>query len=424
MSDNLDANDHREIGKVLKLFHIQEEAVGSIFWHPNGWTLFRTIENYIRRKTEDDGYREVKTPQLIDRKLWEASGHWEKYRENMFTTLSEKNEDEVSRVLAIKPMNCPGHIQIFNQGIISYKEMPIRMSEFGSCHRNEPSGSLHGIMRVRAFTQDDAHIFCRPQQVMEEALRFCRLIQDVYNDFGFGNVVVKLSTRPDQRAGDDSDWDQAEAGLALACQMANLQFELQPGEGAFYGPKLEFTLHDVHGRAWQCGTLQYDMVLPKRLDAKYVEEDGTYQHPVILHRAILGSLERFIGMLLEHYEGNLPLWLAPEQVGIVPVRPEHTEYANAIAAQLKGGNIRAKVNADAEHFNKRIKKFLSARIPYIVVVGDKDMGDWKPGEWPDGISLRIRGENTTNTTSFTALYHMLRAMNKDVTYRGTGVAGF
>lgn len=428
MSDKLDINDHREIGKDLDLFHMQEEAMGSVFWHQKGWTLFRTVENYIRRKIEADGYEEVKTPQLIDRKLWEASGHWDKYRDNMFTTLGDmvdfaEDAVEQNRVLAIKPMNCPGHIQIFNQGIVSYRNMPRRIAEFGSCHRNEPSGSLHGIMRVRSFTQDDAHIFCRPQQVMDEAQRFIKLTQEVYSDFGFKDVAVKLSTRPVVRAGTDEDWDVAEKGLADACQTIGLRVEVQEGEGAFYGPKLEFTLKDIHGREWQCGTLQYDMVLPKRLNATYVEEDGTYQHPVILHRAILGSLERFIGMLLENYEGNLPLWLNPIQVGVVPVRPEHKAYADAIVGYLNDGNIKAQVNADEEHFNKRIKKFLTQRVNYVIVVGDKDQGDWVPGQFPQGISVRERGSKDTHTNSFTAFYHLVRALNSlaDTTYKGTGV---
>jgi threonyl-tRNA synthetase len=424
MDDKLDPNDHREIGKVLDLFHLQEEAMGGVFWHHKGWTLFRTIENYIRRKVEADGYQEVKTPQLIDRTLWEKSGHWEKYRDNMFTTLSEKNnEGEEPRILAVKPMNCPGHIQIFNHGITSYRELPIRMAEFGSCHRNEPSGALHGIMRVRAFTQDDAHIFCRPSQVMEEAVRFIKLTQEVYRDFGFDNVTIKLSTRPPVRAGDDADWDTAENGLIAALNEAGLEYELQPGEGAFYGPKIEFTLTDVKGRQWQCGTLQYDMVLPKRLNATYVEEDGTHQHPIILHRAILGSLERFIGMLLEHHEGNLPFWLSPTQIGIVPVGPQHVEYAQAIAKMFSYDSIRATVNADEMHFNKRIKGFLADRVPYVFVVGDRDQGDWKPGFFPEGVSVRKRGEKDTNANSVTAMYHCLRAENRlaDPSYRGTGV---
>ncbi len=397
MSDNLDVNDHREIGKVLDLFHLQEEAMGSVFWHPAGWTLFRTIENYIRGKIEEDGYQEVKTPQLIDRKLWEASGHWEKYRENMFTTISDKNEEGASpRVLAIKPMNCPGHVQIFNQGIVSYRQLPMRLAEFGSCHRNEPSGALHGIMRVRAFTQDDAHIFCRPAQVQDESVKFIKLLLGVYKDFGFDDVKVKLSTRPEVRAGEDADWDHAEKGLADACANLELPYELQPGEGAFYGPKLEFTLIDIQGREWQCGTLQYDMVLPKRLGAEYVEEDGSRQNPVILHRAILGSIERFVGMLLEHHKGELPFWLCPTQVGIVPVRPEHAVYANNLAKKLKSIGVRVEVNQDEVHFNKRIKSFLSKRLYHVIVIGDAEIAHGASGTVleemvPVAFSVRRRG---------------------------------
>lgn len=425
MNEKMDPSDHRELGKHLDLFHIQDEAVGSVFWHPKGWALFRTIENYIRRRVEADGYQEVKTPQLIDRKLWEASGHWDKYRDNMFTTLSEKNgEGEEPKVLAIKPMNCPGHIQIFNHGITSYRDLPKRLAEFGSCHRNEPSGSLHGIMRVRSFTQDDAHIFCTPEQVLSEAQRFISLTLDVYRDFGFNDVKIKLSTRPQVRAGTDADWDQAEQGLRDACLESNLQVEDQPGEGAFYGPKLEFTLKDLKGREWQCGTLQYDMVLPKRLNALYTDSDNTEKHPIILHRAILGSLERFIGMLLENYEGNLPFWLCPDQVGIVPISEAHAAYAHEISKQLTGHGLTTRVEAGDEHFNKRIKRLLMMKVPYVIFVGDKEMGDWQPGSYPNGISVRERGSKDTNSTSFTAMYHLFRSLNrlKDVSYQGTGVS--
>jgi threonyl-tRNA synthetase len=396
----LESGDHRLIGKELDLFHIQEEAIGSVFWHPNGYTLFRTIENYIREKVRKDGYREVKTPQMMDRKLWEASGHWAKYRENMFVV--EQNEEVVHSpdcvrymddgkggdyaefcncattpsYLAIKPMNCPGHVQIFNQGITSYKDLPIRLAEFGACHRNEPSGSLLGLMRVRAFTQDDAHIFCTEDQINDESVKFCNLLLSVYRDFGFNDVSVKLSTRPAARAGSDEIWDKAEKGLADAASAAGLTVELQPGEGAFYGPKLEFTLTDKRGRQWQCGTLQLDLVLPERLGASYVTTEGTSAHPVMLHRAILGSVERFMGILLEHDEGKLPFWLCPVQVGIVPVNEAHHQYAKNLMEQLDNEGVRVEMNSDASHFNKRMKGYLGKRVPVVIIVGDKEKNDY------------------------------------------------
>jgi threonyl-tRNA synthetase len=399
--------DHRHIGKLLDLFHIQEEAIGSVFWHPNGWTLFRTIENYIREKVAKDGYKEVKTPQLMSRSLWEASGHWDKYRENMFVV--EQNDDEehgehcsskygetcncgfeIGRYLAIKPMNCPGHVQIFNHGLVSYKELPIRLAEFGACHRNEPSGSLLGLMRVRAFTQDDAHIFCREDQINSESVKFCKLLLAVYKDFGYHDVSVKLSTRPEKRAGNDATWDLAEKGLADAAAAAGLVVELQPGEGAFYGPKLEFTLTDKRGRQWQCGTLQLDLVLPERLGAQYVTADDQRAHPVMLHRAILGSVERFMGILLEHHEGKLPFWLCPLQVGIVPVNEDQRRYAETIAQQLEQEGIRVEVNAEPVHFNKRMKGFLGQRVPVVLIVGEKERNDYT-------VTMRKRDEKEQET---------------------------
>ena len=308
--------DHRKLGKELDLFHMQEEARGGVFWHPKGWRVYTELERYMRYRLDDAGYEEVKTPQLVDRKLWEDSGHWEKFREHMFTTGDAADEDAGSddRILALKPMNCPCHVQIFNQGIKSYRDLPLKMSEFGSCHRNEPSGALHGIMRVRAFTQDDAHIFCTEDQITAESVRFCELLQSIYADFGFEDVRVKFSDRPDVRAGEDDVWDRAESALTDACEAAELATTLNPGEGAFYGPKLEFVLRDAIGRDWQCGTLQVDFVLPDRLDAEYVAEDGSRRRPVMLHRAILGSLERWIGIIIEQYSGRMPPWLAPVQV--------------------------------------------------------------------------------------------------------------
>src|SRR5246127_2803892 len=316
--EEAEKRDHRRLGRELDLFHQQEEAVGSVFWHPKGWTLYRTIENYVRNRIEKAGYVEVKTPQLVDRSLWEASGHWEKFREHMFTI----EDHEAKRVLAVKPMNCPCHVQIFRQGLHSYRELPLRMAEFGSCHRNEPSGALHGIMRVRAFTQDDAHIFCTEDQITAESVAFCDLLLSVYRDFGFEDVAIKFADRPPVRAGADEVWDRAEAALREAVEEAGLSYTLNPGEGAFYGPKLEFVLRDALGRDWQCGTLQLDFVLPERLGATYVGEDGARHVPVMLHRAIFGSLERFIGVLIEHYAGRFPLWLAPVQVVIATITSE------------------------------------------------------------------------------------------------------
>jgi len=326
MLEEAEKRDHRKLGKALELFHIQEEATGSVFWHPKGWTMYRVIESYMRRRLDKAQYKEVKTPQLIDRSLWEKSGHWDKFRENMFTA-----ESEGDRILALKPMNCPGHVQIYRQGITSYRDLPLRMAEFGSCHRNEPSGALHGIMRVRAFTQDDAHIFCTEDQIDSEGRVFCDLLLDIYRDFGFDEVRVKFSDRPPVRAGDDATWDRAESALQSATKAANLETTLNPGEGAFYGPKLEFVLRDAIGRDWQCGTLQVDFVLPERLDAEYVAEDGSRKRPVMLHRAILGSMERWIGILIEQYAGRMPPWLAPVQLVVAPI----TDAAKSYAAEVR-----------------------------------------------------------------------------------------
>ncbi|MEL0133948.1 MAG: threonine--tRNA ligase, partial [Rhodobiaceae bacterium] len=325
MLEEAEKRDHRKLGKQLNFFHLQEEAAGSVFWHPNGWTIYREIETYMRRRLDAGGYEEVKTPQLVDRALWEASGHWDKFRENMFTA-----EAEDDRTLALKPMNCPCHVQIFRQGIKSYRDLPLRMAEFGSCHRNEPSGALHGIMRVRAFTQDDAHIFCTEDQITAESVRFCELLQSIYADFGFEDVRVKFSDRPEVRAGEDDVWDRAESALTDACEAAELETTLNPGEGAFYGPKLEFVLRDAIGRDWQCGTLQVDFVLPDRLDAEYVAEDGARHRPVMLHRAILGSLERWIGIIIEQYSGRMPPWLAPVQLVVASITDSANDYAQQV----------------------------------------------------------------------------------------------
>src|SRR5215471_6924774 len=336
--EEAERRDHRRIGRELDLFHIGEEAVGSVFWHPKGWRLFRIIENYLRMRLDNAGYLEVKGPQLLDRSLWEASGHWEKFRENMF--IAESRDD---KVLALKPMNCPGHVLIFRNRLHSYRELPLRLAEFGSCHRNEPSGALHGIMRVRAFTQDDAHIFCTEDQVTAESIAFCNLLLSVYRDFGFDDVAIKFADRPPMRAGSDEVWDRAEAALRNAVEAADLSYTLNPGEGAFYGPKLEFVLRDALGRDWQCGTLQLDFVLPERLDASYVGGDGARHRPAMLHRAIFGSLERFIGVLIEHYAGRFPLWLAPVQIVVASITAEAADYAAEVVRECAAAGLRVEL---------------------------------------------------------------------------------
>ena len=365
--EEAEKRDHRKIGKRLNLFHTQEEAPGMVFWHPNGWTLYQVLEQYMRQTQRENGYLEVRTPQVVDRILWEKSGHWGNYAENMFTTQSE------SREYAIKPMNCPCHVQIFNQGLKSYRELPLRLAEFGSCHRNEPSGALHGIMRVRGFTQDDAHIFCTEGQVSQEAANFINLTLQVYADFGFTNVKIKLSTRPDKRVGDDAFWDRAEAALASALDAAGLPWEYLLGEGAFYGPKIEFTLHDCLGRAWQCGTLQYDPNMPQRLDATYVAEDNSRQTPVMLHRAILGSFERFIGMLIEHYEGAFPAWLAPTQAVILNITDKQADFALEVEKTLNQNGFRAKSDLRNEKIGFKIREHTLLKVPYLLVIGDREV---------------------------------------------------
>jgi threonyl-tRNA synthetase len=366
MIEEAEKRDHRKLGRELDLFHMQEEAQGQVFWHDKGWTLYRTLEEYIRRKIRNDGYIEVKTPILVDRSLWEKSGHWEKFRENMFTV--EDGDD----VLAIKPMNCPCHVQIFNQGIKSYRDLPLRMAEFGSCHRNEATGALHGLMRVRAMVQDDAHIFCTEAQIAEETERFCRLLQNVYDELGFTEVEVRLATRPELRAGDEATWDKAESSLAAAVTAAGLSFSYAPEEGAFYGPKLEFHLKDCIGRSWQCGTLQLDFVLPERLNANYIAEDGKKHRPVMVHRAILGSLERFIGILIENYEGKFPFWLCPTQVAVVSINPAQTDYANQVAKRLRDGGLRVICNTEDDLINNKIKQYSTAKVPVILAVGGRE----------------------------------------------------
>jgi threonyl-tRNA synthetase len=365
--EEAEKRDHRRLGREMDLFHQQEEAAGAVFWHPKGWTFYRTLENYIRRRLDDAGYVEVKTPQIMDRSLWERSGHWEKFHENMFIV-----QDDENHVLAVKPMNCPGHVQIFRQGLTSYRDLPLRMAEFGSCHRNEPSGALHGIMRVRAFTQDDAHIFCTEDQIVTETKAFCDLLRSVYRDFGFEDVRVKFSDRPEKRAGSDETWDKAEAALKGATTAAGLEFTLNPGEGAFYGPKLEFVLRDTIGRDWQCGTLQVDFVLPERLDASYVGEDGAKHRPVMLHRAIFGSLERFIGILIEHYAGKFPLWLAPLQVVVCTIVSDASPYAEKVAAALRAAGLKTELDLRNEKIAYKVREHSLAKVPVIIAVGKRD----------------------------------------------------
>ncbi len=367
MLEEAEKRDHRKLGKELGLFHIEDHSPGMIFWHDKGWTLFRTIENYIRTRIRANGYIEVKTPILVDKTLWEASGHWEKFRANMFT--SQADED---RTLAIKPMNCPCHVQIFNQGLKSYRELPLRMSEFGTCHRNEPSGSLHGIMRIRGFTQDDAHIFCMEDQITAETVAFCDLLKSVYKDFGFTQIMVKFSDRPPVRAGSDETWDKAENALKEAVAEAKLEWTLNPGEGAFYGPKLEFTLRDALGRDWQCGTLQVDFVLPERLAAAHGGADGAKHRPVMLHRAILGSLERFIGILIEEHAGKFPLWLAPVQAVVATITNDADDYAQEAAAELRAHGIRTEVDISPNKINYKVREHSHAKVPLILVVGAKE----------------------------------------------------
>ncbi len=367
MLEEAEKRDHRKLGKQLGLFHMQEEATGSVFWHPKGWAMYREIEAYIRRRLDEGCYSEVKTPQLVDRTLWEASGHWDKFRENMFTAQSEDD-----RTLALKPMNCPCHVQIFRQGIKSYRDLPLRMAEFGSCHRNEPSGALHGIMRVRAFTQDDAHIFCTEDQITSESVRFCELLQTIYADFGFTDVRVKFSDRPNVRAGQDDVWDRAESALTDACDAAKLETTLNPGEGAFYGPKLEFVLRDAIGRDWQCGTLQVDFVLPDRLGAEYVAEDGSRRRPVMLHRAVLGSMERWIGILIEQYAGRMPPWLSPVQIVVASITDSANEYAEQVVLTAEAMGLRVERDFRNEKISYKVREHSVMKVPFILAVGGRE----------------------------------------------------
>ncbi|MFJ7566413.1 threonine--tRNA ligase [Herminiimonas sp. NPDC097707] len=366
MLEEAERRDHRKLGRALDLFHFQEEAPGLIFWHPKGWTVWQQVEQYMRRVYQDNGYQEVKAPQILDRSLWEKSGHWENYKENMFTTESE------NRSYALKPMNCPGHVQIFASDLRSYRELPLRYGEFGQCHRNEPSGSLHGMMRVRGFTQDDGHIFCTEDQILDECVAFTALLQKVYRDFGFTNVIYKVATRPEKRVGSDEAWDKAEAALIASLDRSGCTYEISPGEGAFYGPKIEYTLKDAIGRMWQCGTIQVDFSMPARLGAEYVAEDNTKKIPVMLHRAILGSFERFIGMLIENHAGALPLWLAPVQIAVLNISDAQADYAQAVAQNLKKQGFRVHVDLRNEKITYKIREHSVQKLPYIIVIGDKE----------------------------------------------------
>ena len=367
MLEEAEKRDHRKLGKQLDLFHMQDEAPGMVFWHPKGWSIWQEVEHYMRKMFLDYGYQEVRTPTVMDKTLWEKSGHWQNYRDNMFTTSSE------NRDYAVKPMNCPGHIQIFNNTLHSYRDLPLRLAEFGSCHRNEPSGSLHGLMRVRGFTQDDAHIFCTEEQIKDEVAQFIVMLFKAYQDFGFKDVLVKLSTRPEKRVGSDDTWDKAESALKAALVENKLEFDLQPGEGAFYGPKIEFTLKDSLGRLWQCGTIQLDFNLPERLGAEYVTEDNSRKHPVMLHRAIVGSMERFIGILIEHYSGAMPLWLAPTQAVILNIADAHASYASKVMDELKKNHIRCDSDLRNEKITYKIREHSLQKIPYLLIVGEKEM---------------------------------------------------
>jgi threonyl-tRNA synthetase len=399
MLEEAEKRDHRKLGKELDLFHIEDHSPGMIFWHDKGWTLYRTLENYIRGKIRKNGYIEVKTPILVDKSLWEKSGHWEKFHENMFIT---ESEDET---LAVKPMNCPCHVEIFKQGIKSYRDLPLRMAEFGTCHRNESSGSLHGIMRVRGFVQDDAHIFCTEDQIGSETVKFCDLLKEVYNDFGFKEISVKFSDRPAKRAGDDSTWDRAESALKKAVEMTGLPYTLNPGEGAFYGPKLEFVLRDAIGRDWQCGTLQVDFVLPERLGAEYIGPDGNKHRPVMLHRAILGSMERFIGILIEEYSGKFPFWLSPTQVMVTTITNEVDEYAKEVKQAFDDAGLRAAIDISANKINYKIREHSNAKIPVILALGARERDE-------KTVSMRRIGSEKNEVMPLAQAIEMLRIESK------------
>lgn len=395
MLEEAEKRDHRKLGRALDLFHFQDEAPGLIFWHPKGWTIWQQVEQYMRRVYQDNGYQEVKAPQILDRTLWEKSGHWENYKENMFTTESE------NRSYALKPMNCPGHVQIFRSNLHSYRELPLRYGEFGQCHRNEPSGSLHGMMRVRGFTQDDGHIFCTEDQILDECIAYTALLQKVYKDFGFTEIIYKVATRPEKRVGSDELWDKAENALIESLKRSGCQYEISPGEGAFYGPKIEYTLKDAIGRAWQCGTMQVDFSMPVRLEAEYVAEDNTRKVPVMLHRAILGSLERFIGMLIENHAGALPLWLAPVQIAVLNISDAQADYAQTVAQNLKKQGFRVQLDLRNEKITYKIREHSIQKLPYIVVIGDKERD-------ANTVAVRARGNVDLGVMPVDALVERLK----------------
>ncbi|CAJ0702380.1 threonine--tRNA ligase [Ralstonia holmesii] len=395
MLEEAEKRDHRKLGRELDLFHIDEYSPGTVFWHPKGWTLWQEIEQYMRRVYRENGYQEVKGPQILDKSLWEKTGHWDKYRENMFITESEKRE------YALKPMNCPGHILIYKQGIKSYRDLPLRFGEFGACHRNEPSGGLHGIMRVRGFTQDDGHIFCTEDMIQAEVTAFTTLLQKVYKDFGFTEILYKLSTRPDKRIGTEESWDRAEAALAEGLRASGCEFEYLPGEGAFYGPKIEYVLKDALGRQWQCGTIQVDPNLPERLDAEFVGEDGVRHRPIMLHRAIVGSLERFIGILIEQYAGALPTWLSPVQIAVLSITDSHAEYAQSVAQSLQKQGFRAIVDLRNEKIGYKIREHSVQKVPYQVVVGDKERDE-------NQVAVRARGNVDLGSMPLSAFVERLQ----------------
>ena len=392
--------DHRKLGREMDLFHMQPEAPGQIFWHPNGWRVYTTLQDYMRRQQERDGYVEVNTPQVIDRKLWEASGHWDKYQDHMFIVEVDEEHAREKSVNALKPMNCPGHVQIYNQGLKSYRELPLRMAEFGSCNRYEPSGALHGIMRVRGFTQDDAHIFCRSDQIEAETKKFIAFLSNVYKDLGFAEFSIKFSDRPEKRAGSDDIWDKAEAALRNATHAAECEFTLNPGEGAFYGPKLEFVLTDAIGREWQCGTLQVDFVLPERLDANYIGQDGEKHRPVMLHRACLGSFERFIGILIENFAGKLPFWLAPRQVVVAAIVSDANSYCGKVVDALRAKGVKAETDLRNEKINYKVREHSLAKVPVILACGKREVEQ-------NTVAVRRLGENQTSTSTIEEIAHQL-----------------
>ncbi len=394
MLEEAEKRDHRKLGRELDLFHIDEHSPGTVFWHPKGWTLWQEVEQYMRAVYRDNGYLEVKGPQILDKGLWEKTGHWDKYRDNMFTTESEKRE------YALKPMNCPGHIQIFKQGIKSYRDLPLRYGEFGQCHRNEPTGGLHGIMRVRAFTQDDGHIFCTEDDILNECETYTTLLQKVYKDFGFNNIIYKVATRPEQRIGSDESWDKAEHALMESLRRSGCEFEVSPGDGAFYGPKIEYTLKDAIGRQWQCGTVQVDFFMTERLDAEYVGEDGARHRPVMLHRAIVGSLERFIGILIEEHAGALPTWLAPTQVALLNITDSQGDYSREIAKMLRNQGLRTEVDTRNEKITAKIRSWAMQKVPYIAVVGDKEMA-------AGSVAVRARGNQDLGVMSIQAFAELV-----------------